>query len=75
MGKFISCQIIAVTEGKQATSKDLRHGFGIAMLMGEKPAPIHIVSDLLGHADTSPTESYLRALDEEKRSMVLQEWE
>ncbi len=62
-------------EGKQATSKGLRHGFGIAMLSAEKPAPIHIVRDLLGHADTSTTEIYHQALDEEKRKMVMQAWD
>ncbi|WP_417536667.1 tyrosine-type recombinase/integrase, partial [Methylophaga sp.] len=34
--------------GKQATSKGLRHGFGIAMLSGEKPLPLNILRDLMG---------------------------
>ncbi len=71
--KFVMAE--AGIEGKQATSKGLRHGFGIAMLSGERPAPIHIVRDLLGHSDTSTTEIYLQALDEEKRKMVMQAWE
>lgn len=61
-------------EGKQATAKGLRHGFDIAMLSGEKPVPIHIVRDLLGHTDVKTTEIYLQAVGEEKRNLVLQAW-
>ena len=35
-------------KGAQATSKGLRHGFGIAMLSGEKPLPLNVLRDLLG---------------------------
>ena len=60
--------------GKQATAKGLRHGFGIAMLSGEKPAPLNIVRDLMGHSNTTTTEIYLQATGEEKRKMVMQAW-
>ena len=65
----------AEINGKQATAKGLRHGFGIAMLSGAKPAPLNIVRDLLGHADTSTTEIYLQAIGQEKRKMVMDAWE
>lgn len=61
-------------EGPQATSKGLRHGFGIAMLAGLKPIPLNILRDLMGHADTKTTEIYLQAIGIEKRSMVMQAW-
>lgn len=61
-------------EGKQATAKGLRHGFGIAMLSGEKPVPLNIVRDLMGHSDTKTTEIYLQATGDEKRKMVMQAW-
>jgi integrase len=64
----------AEIEGKQATTKGLRHGFGIAMLTGEKPAPLNIVRDLMGHSDTKTTEIYLQAVGQEKREMVMQAW-
>ena len=49
-------------KGKQATSKGLRHGFGIAMLSGEKALPISILRDLMGHSDSKITEIYLQAV-------------
>jgi len=62
----------AKIKGKMATAKGLRHGFAIALLMGEKPAPIHIVAQVLGHSDVSTTEIYLQAVGTEKRTLVLQ---
>ncbi|AUZ86175.1 tyrosine-type recombinase/integrase [Methylophaga nitratireducenticrescens] len=61
--------------GKQATSKGLRHGFGIAMLAGNKPLPLNILRDLMGHTDTKTTEIYLQAIGSEKRQLVMQAWE
>jgi len=59
-------------KGKMAVPKGLRHGFAIALLVGEKPAPIHIVSQVLGHSNVSTTEIYLQAIGEEKRQLVMQ---
>jgi integrase len=59
-------------KGSMAMPKGLRHGFAIALLMGEKPAPIHIVSKLLGHSDISTTEIYLQAVGDEQRTLVMQ---
>ncbi|MCP4936765.1 MAG: tyrosine-type recombinase/integrase, partial [bacterium] len=67
--------IRAGIEGPQATAKGLRHGFGIAMLTGDKPPPLHIVADLLGHASTKTTEIYTQATGEERRKMVMQAWD
>jgi integrase len=61
--------------GKQATTKGLRHGFGIAMLTGAKSAPLNIVRDLMGHSDTKTTEIYLQAIGQEKRDLVMQAWQ
>lgn len=60
--------------GKQATSKGLRHGFGVAMLAGEKPLPLNILRDLMGHSDSKTTEIYLQAVGTEKRNLVMQAW-
>jgi len=62
-------------KGPQATAKGLRHGFGIAMLSGEKPLPLNVLRDLLGHSDTQTTEIYLQAIGYEKRKLVMQAWE
>lgn len=61
--------------GKQATGKGLRHAFGIALLSGPKPLPIHILAQLMGHSSTKTTEIYLQVVSEEKRKMVLDAWE
>ncbi len=62
-------------KGKQATSKGLRHGFGIAMLSGEKALPLNILRDLMGHSDSKITEIYASAIGEEKRNLALKAWE
>ena len=62
-------------EGPQATCKGLRHGFGIALLSGEKPVPLNVLRDLMGHTDTQTTELYLKAIGYEKRRLVMQAWE
>ncbi|NOR23409.1 MAG: tyrosine-type recombinase/integrase [Desulforhopalus sp.] len=61
-------------KGKQATGKGLRHGFGVAMVSGPKPLPIHILSQLMGHSSTKTTEIYLQVVGEEKRQLVLDAW-
>jgi site-specific recombinase XerD len=40
--------------------------------MGEKPASIHIVAQVLGHSDVSTTEISLQAVGTGKRTLVLQ---
>jgi integrase/recombinase XerD len=62
-------------KGKQATGKNLRHGFGVAMVRAQKPLPLHILSQLMGHSDTKTTEVYMQVVGEEKRKMVREAWE
>ncbi|MBA1446437.1 MAG: site-specific integrase [Chromatiales bacterium] len=62
-------------EGKQATGKGLRHGFGIAMVTATKPVPIHILAQLMGHSDTKTTEIYLQVVGDEKRQIVTEAWD
>ncbi len=64
----------AKIEGKQATGKGIRHAFGINLLSGSKPLPIHILAQLMGHSSTKTTEIYLQAIGEEKRKLVLDAW-
>ena len=45
------------------------------MLTGERPAPLHIVRDLMGHTSSKVTEIYMQAIGDEKRKMVMQAWE
>ena len=61
-------------DGPQATGKGLRHGFGIAMLSGNKPLPLNVLRDLMGHSVTETTEIYLQATGLEKRKLVIQAW-
>lgn len=62
-------------QGKQATGKGLRHGFGVAMVTAAKPVPIHILAELMGHSDTKTTEIYLQVVGEEKRNIVTEAWD
>ncbi len=61
-------------EGPQATGKGMRHGFGVAMVTVEKPVPIHVLSELMGHSDSKVTEVYLQVIGEEKHKMVIDAW-
>ncbi|NOX34771.1 MAG: tyrosine-type recombinase/integrase [Deltaproteobacteria bacterium] len=58
--------------GPQATSEGLRHGFGIAM--ARPKLPITLILDLLGHAGTKTTETYLQVVGDKKRDMVMNAW-
>ncbi len=60
--------------GPQATGKGLRHGFGVAMVTAERPVPIHVLSELMGHSDSKTTEIYLQVVGEEKHKLVLDAW-
>jgi integrase len=65
----------ATNTREQATGKGIRHSFGITLLSGSKPLPIHILAQLMGHSSTKTTEIYLQAIGEEKRKLVLDAWE
>ncbi len=58
--------------GPMATSKGLRHAYGITMIEGG--APVTLVRDLLGHAETKTTEIYLQVVGSEKRNLVMNAW-
>ncbi|WP_241086002.1 tyrosine-type recombinase/integrase [Candidatus Vondammii sp. HM_W22] len=60
--------------GKQATGKGLRHAFGVAMVTGEKPLPLHILAQIMGHSDTKTTEIYLQVVGDEKHKLVMEAW-
>ena len=62
-------------QGRQATCKGLRHGFGVAMVTAGRPLPIHLLSQLMGHASTRVTEIYLQMVGEEQRRLVMEAWE
>ena len=62
-------------QGRQATGKGLRHGFGVAMVTAGRPLPIHVLSQLMGHASTRVTEIYLQMVGEEQRRLVMEVWE
>ena len=61
-------------EGKQATGKGLRHGFGVAMVTAAKPVPIHLLAKAMGHSSTKTTEVYLQVIGEEERGLFLGAW-
>lgn len=61
--------------GKCATGKGLRHGFGVAMVSGPNPLPLHILAQIMGHTNTKTTEIYLQVIGDEKRKLVLDAWE
>jgi hypothetical protein len=43
-------------------------------LTAQKPLPLHILSQLMGHSDSKTTEIYLQMEGEEKRQMVPDAW-
>ncbi len=66
--------IAAGIEGKQATSKGLRHGFAIAMLEANPPVPLPNIQTLMGHASMNTTAVYLKAANKELANMVNRAW-
>lgn len=62
-----------VTACAGITGKGLRHGFGVAMVTGDKPLPIHMLSRLMGHSDTQTAEIYLQ-VGREVRQLVAETW-
>jgi len=59
--------------GPQATSKGLRHAFGVKCVMSG--APLHKIAKWLGHTDSKTTEVYTKVVDEEEREMLMRVWE
>ena len=45
------------------------------MVTAHRPLPIHVLSQLMGHASTRVTEIYLQMVGEEQRRLVMEAWE
>ena len=58
--------------GPQATSKGLRHAFGVSCVLSGMP--LHKIAQWLGHTDTKTTEIYTTVIDEEDREMLMRVW-
>jgi integrase/recombinase XerD len=61
-------------EGAQATGKGLRHAFGVAMLTGKTPMPLHLLAQVMGHSSSSTTEIYTQLVGVERRQVVMNAW-
>jgi len=58
---------------QQATGKGLRHGFGIACVL--KNRPLHKIRDWLGHTDIQTTEIYTTVIGAEDRELLMGVWD
>lgn len=59
-------------EGKQATSRGLRHSMGVMLALNKTPA--NVIADILGHEYLSSTEIYMKILGEDRRKVISQVW-
>lgn len=62
----------AKIKGKKASSKGLRHGFGIAMVTNG--VPLTQIKTWMGHTSIQTTEVYLSATSGEAHKMMLRAW-
>ncbi len=62
----------AAISGVQATTKGLRHGFGVRGAMGQ--IPLSLIQHWMGHADATTTAIYLAVQDEEERALIQKTW-
>jgi integrase len=80
MSRPTACRLIkrvmirAGIEGKQATGKGLRHGYGVAMVTAARPLPIHVLAKAMGHSSTKTTEIYLQVIGQEERELFAGAW-
>lgn len=58
--------------GVHATTKGLRHGFGVRGAMQQ--IPLHLIQGWMGHADATTTAIYLAVKDEEERTLIEKTW-
>jgi integrase len=58
--------------GIHATTKGLRHGFGVRGAMTQ--IPVTLIQQWMGHADISTTAIYLDVRDEEERELIERMW-
>jgi integrase/recombinase XerD len=58
--------------GIHATTKGLRHGFGVRGALGQ--IPVSLIQGWMGHADSATTAIYLAVQDEEERALIEKTW-
>jgi integrase len=58
--------------GVQATTKGLRHGFGVRSTLEQ--IPVSLIQNWMGHADSSTTAIYLAVQDDEERALIEKTW-
>jgi integrase len=58
--------------GIHATTKGLRHGFGVRGAMVQ--IPVSLIQGWMGHSDASTTAIYLAVKDEEERELIEKTW-
>lgn len=63
----------AIANGKHATPKGLRHGYGLHAI--RSGIPITLVQRWLGHARLSTTAIYLQAMGDEEREIASRMWQ
>jgi len=59
--------------GIHATTKGLRHGFGVRSAL--ERIPVSVIRDWMGHADSETTAIYLAVRDEEERELMVRTWD
>ena len=62
----------AQISGIHATTKGLRHGFGVRGAMMQ--IPTHLIQSWMGHSDASTTAIYLAVKDDEERALIEKTW-
>jgi integrase len=62
----------AKVSGIHATTKGLRHGFGLRCALAQ--IPLHRIQTWMGHADSATTAIYLDVMDEEERQLIEKTW-
>ena len=59
-------------EGLQATTKGLRHAFGVRCAI--EKIPINLIQRWMGHSDPSTTAIYMNIIDDEERQFARKTW-
>ena len=59
-------------EGIHATTKGLRHGFGVRGALGK--VPVNVIQRWMGHSDPNTTAIYLAVRDDEERELIKRTW-
>lgn len=63
---------LAKIDGVQATSKGLRHGFGVRCAMAK--IPLNLIQKWMGHSSPDTTSIYIDIVDEEELSFIRKTW-